>query len=438
MERYVQQASDFIREWLPFCVAHQQDVPGVSIAIVHKGVVVHTQAAGLAQVKSQLPLRADIAMPIGSQSKLLTAIAALMAVDAGKMSLDDQIVTYLPWLAKHSDKYVPHITIRELLWHQSGLMRDGPSADFWLNGKAVPKGTRFEDYTMQCKTIPDFRGRPKYSNIGYALLGEALARASGETYQDYTRHVLQRLGIGGMVQLSEYDPGLVCGHIARDGGLGTVQPLQGAGSFSAAVGWCMSAADLACLISRLHTSRSDGLPKTFVRALRHTPASLLPDERYGPGIMRVTVDGRECIGHSGNVSGFASASYLDTEADIAVSVIANAMYAPVNDIAAGLLGAMTFSRDHPASDDVGQFNVRYGNSFIDQQILATDSVIGVINPNSWRPLHTMNEYCEVVDPQTLRITRSSFFGALGETIAFEFKDGVAQRIIHAGITNTLR
>lgn len=438
MEDYVQRACDFVRDWLPFCAAHQQEVPGVSVAIAYKGAVVHAQAVGRANISADLPLQTDDVMPIGSQSKLLTAIAVLAAVDTGRVSLDDQVAVYLPWLAGHNDSNVPRITIRQLLWHQSGLMRDGPSADFWLNGSVVPSGIQFRDYIMQCRIIPDFRGRPKYSNVGYALLGEALASATDSPYVTYAQDVWKQLHIAGIEQISKKSPGKVCGYIAREGEAKMMKPLQSAGSFTPAVGWCMSAADLVALTSRLHMSRSTGLPEAFIAALRHTPHSLSPDERYGPGIMRVTVDGRECIGHSGNVGGFASASYLDAEADIAVSVIANAMYAPVNDIAAGIIGAVTFFRDHPVSNDMQRFNVRYGNSLLDQQIIATDSLVGLINPHSWRPLRTMHEYCEVITANTLRIVKSSFFGAVGETISFEFENNMPKRVIHAGITNTPR
>src|SRR5437764_239991 len=65
---------------------------------------------------------------MASHSKLFTATAIMQLRDAGKIHLDDQVSTYLPWFriqpASDGD---PGITIEELLTHSSGLPREaGP------------------------------------------------------------------------------------------------------------------------------------------------------------------------------------------------------------------------------------------------------------------------------------------------------------------------
>jgi CubicO group peptidase (beta-lactamase class C family) len=81
---------------------------------------------------------------------------------------------------------VETVTIRRLLSHESGLMGDPPGTDWTFNryegsplrnlGRVGEIGTRVPPNTQQ-----------KYSNMGYQLLGEIVARASGTPYVDYIR-----------------------------------------------------------------------------------------------------------------------------------------------------------------------------------------------------------------------------------------------------------
>jgi CubicO group peptidase (beta-lactamase class C family) len=111
-----------------------------------------------ATVASSGPL--DVVRPWASVTKLLTALATLVAVEEGIVDLDQAAGP-------------PGATLRHLLAHASGLGPDGDRA-------LVAPGTR-----------------RIYSNRGFEIIGETIESASGMPWSDYvTSGVLQPLGLG--------------------------------------------------------------------------------------------------------------------------------------------------------------------------------------------------------------------------------------------------
>lgn len=107
---------------------------------------------------------------IGSTSKSFTALAIMQLVEAGRVDLDAPVSTYLPDV-----EIGDRITARRLLTHTGGLGADQRRNE--LSGLGE-------------------QGGYEYSNVGYQLLGEIVAAASGSTYEDYLRvHILDPLGM---------------------------------------------------------------------------------------------------------------------------------------------------------------------------------------------------------------------------------------------------
>src|SRR5207244_1620278 len=95
----------------------RQQVPGVAIAVIHKGKVVVARGYGLANVEHQVPMTADTVLQSGSVGKQFTAAGIMLLVEDGKLSLDDPVTRFwpdAPW------RWHP-ITIRHLLTHTSGI-----------------------------------------------------------------------------------------------------------------------------------------------------------------------------------------------------------------------------------------------------------------------------------------------------------------------------
>lgn len=168
-------------------VADQREhsrIPGVSIAVVENGTVVHARGFGDDGHGNQVT--ADTPFWIGSNTKSITALAVMQLAEAGAVDLDAPVRDYLPDFAVAGDTASASITVRHLLNQTSGISRhDGLQAvvgadpaqsieevvagmgDLKLNR---PVGERFE-----------------YSNLNSVVLGAVVEAVTGQTWQAYVK-----------------------------------------------------------------------------------------------------------------------------------------------------------------------------------------------------------------------------------------------------------
>src|SRR5207245_9446770 len=102
---------------------------GAVTPLAPDGNVVTRSAAGMAlkyadgsgtelPADQQIPMRTDTMFGLASVSKLFTSIVVLQQVEAGKISLDAPIATYVPEFAENGKEA---ITVRQALTHTPGL-----------------------------------------------------------------------------------------------------------------------------------------------------------------------------------------------------------------------------------------------------------------------------------------------------------------------------
>ena len=106
---------------------------GVSSAVLHGQDLVHLDTVGWADIENQIPLRHDHLFRVFSNTKLLTSMAVMQLIEAGKLGLDDAVENYLPQLGNRqvlipgasdigqTEPARSSITVRQLLTHTSGL-----------------------------------------------------------------------------------------------------------------------------------------------------------------------------------------------------------------------------------------------------------------------------------------------------------------------------
>lgn len=159
-----------------------------AVLIARQGKTVFLKAWGLASKEFNAPNRPDTRFNLGSINKIFTRIAIAQLAERGKLSLDDPI-------GKHLSDYpnreaAAKVTIRQLLEMQSGI------GDFF--------GSKFDStpknrFRRNADFLPMFADQPlafppgtqrQYSNGSYVVLGEIIARASGQDYYDYVRERL--------------------------------------------------------------------------------------------------------------------------------------------------------------------------------------------------------------------------------------------------------
>jgi CubicO group peptidase (beta-lactamase class C family) len=94
------------------------------IAAFYDGDTVHSIALGLANQEKQTEMSADTLFGVMSMTKPITAVALMILVDEGKVSLDDPVAKYIPAFADaktESGEPVRGLAVRHVLTHTSGL-----------------------------------------------------------------------------------------------------------------------------------------------------------------------------------------------------------------------------------------------------------------------------------------------------------------------------
>jgi CubicO group peptidase (beta-lactamase class C family) len=116
LDTVVADLEDYIPERM-----RQDDIPGLSIALIRDGKRVWTEGFGIANTLSAEPVTPETVFEVGSIRKAIATYTALRLVEEGKLSLDAPLSEQLsePWLPP--SVYGDQITLRHLVSHSSGL-----------------------------------------------------------------------------------------------------------------------------------------------------------------------------------------------------------------------------------------------------------------------------------------------------------------------------
>ena len=164
----------------------EPDDPGLALAVVAHGTVVHAAGYGLADMRSELPVETDTIFHLASCGKQFTGLGVLMLAEEGKLNLDDPIGKHIPLIAG----FGPRVTIRELLHHTAGI-RDLHEEEGGKRGRAelLTNADVIRAYAdLGCPMAEpgtDPGATFSYSNSGYELLGSVIEQASGQSYHDF-------------------------------------------------------------------------------------------------------------------------------------------------------------------------------------------------------------------------------------------------------------
>ena len=165
-------------------------VPGLSVGFL-KGKIIWTKAFGFSDLENKVQAKPESSYRLASITKTITAIAVLQLVEKGKIDLDADIQTYVPYFPK---KKWP-VTVRLLLGHLGGISH---YKNYAVEGRIkVHKNTTdalgiFQDFDLVAEPGTKYN----YSSYGFNLLGAVIEGASGESYGNYIKkHIFEPLGI---------------------------------------------------------------------------------------------------------------------------------------------------------------------------------------------------------------------------------------------------
>jgi CubicO group peptidase (beta-lactamase class C family) len=156
--------------------------PGIAVLVARDGQILFQGGYGLADLENKTPVTVKTKFRIGSVTKQFTAAAILKLAEDGKLAIDDPLAKYFPDVVNAQT-----ITLRHLLTHTSGLHSFTDEPDF-LSRVTKPISPAALIAEIQ-KYPPDFAPGTnfRYCNTAYFLLGEIVAKVSGQMYGEYLR-----------------------------------------------------------------------------------------------------------------------------------------------------------------------------------------------------------------------------------------------------------
>jgi CubicO group peptidase (beta-lactamase class C family) len=161
------------------------DIPGLAVGLVQGDDVVYAKGFGVQSLQTQVPVTLDSIFCITSVSKCFVATAIMQLVERGKIDLDAPLVQYLPYFEMDDDRY-RKITIRQMLSHTSGMPDlDEAEYDELVSHPESDDGAaeRFVRGLRNRKLVADPGERLSYSNIAYNVLGDLLAKMTGQSFE---------------------------------------------------------------------------------------------------------------------------------------------------------------------------------------------------------------------------------------------------------------
>ena len=177
-----------------------KEIPSISYSLVGREGLI---ARGYVQRKDLDHALSDkTAFRIASQTKMFTSICLMQLVEQGLVDLDVPVSTYLPGFSPENPfrdepegNFGPEVTLRKLLSHTAGLIRE-PASGHYLDDSFPPLAKTVDEVGRSTLKIDPSVGVFSYSNAGLGVVGRVVEKVSGQAFADYlTSHVLAPLGM---------------------------------------------------------------------------------------------------------------------------------------------------------------------------------------------------------------------------------------------------
>jgi CubicO group peptidase (beta-lactamase class C family) len=296
--------------------------PGVAVSVIYRGEIVHMAGYGCANLEYGIPITPQTVFHVASVSKQFTAACILLLASEGLLGLDDDIRLHLPEVPELGAT----VTVRHMMHHVSGL-RDQWELLRWA-------GWRLDDVITQEHILKLVRRQRAlnfapgaeylYSNTGYTLLAEIVARVSGRPLREFAAERL--FGPAGMTRTHVHDDHEL---IVKDRAYSYSPARHRPGGFQhsvlnfancGATSLFTTAQDLAHWMLYLETLDATPLATEMQRCFRLSGGEMTS---YAAGLRVDEHRGLRRVGHSGSDAGYRSFCARFPEQRYGVAVLAN-------------------------------------------------------------------------------------------------------------------
>jgi CubicO group peptidase (beta-lactamase class C family) len=305
-----------------FAAYDRRDSPGCAAAVYKDGRIAYERGYGAADLEHAVPIGPATVFYAGSVSKQFTAFTAALAIQQGRLGLDDSIRKHLPELPAYADG----ITVRHLVHHTSGLR------DFYT---LLAIAGRRQDSLFDNASILRLAARQTglnfapgddylYSNTGYALLAIIVGRATGMPFGRYAHEqIFEPLGMSASWfgdDATRLVPDRAYGYTW--GARGEARLDTPGGERVGAGGLFTTVRDLLKWDQNFYTARVGG--KALIDQVQ-TPGALNSGKAlsYAWGLQIGTYRGLRVVEHSGSLGGYRAHLARYPERHVGVAVLCN-------------------------------------------------------------------------------------------------------------------
>ncbi len=291
--------------------AKDKDLPALAVAVVDDQTVVWTHAVGHQDAAKKVPATDKTVFRVGSVSKLFTDVAIMRLVERGDLDLDAPVSKYLPTFQPKNPHNKTEVTLRHLMAHRSGLIRESPIGSYF--DPTEPTLAKTVESVNGLDLVYPPGKRIKYSNAAIAAVGMVLERTQEVKFETYlTKSVLDPLAMKD--SSFEITPGvkknlahsLMWTYHGREFPSPTFQlGTSPAGSMYSTVGDLSKF--MSCLFADGTTKSGQLLKKETIAEMFKLQFAKADDKQgFGLGFVVGDLDGQKRIGHGGAVYGFST------------------------------------------------------------------------------------------------------------------------------------
>jgi CubicO group peptidase (beta-lactamase class C family) len=316
----------------------ENKIVGLSVAVVKKNRIIYTHSFGYKDLETKTPLTDDCIFRIASISKSFSATSIMQLVEAGKVSLDDDMSQLAGFTVRNPAYPETVITLRMVLSHRSSI--NDSQGYFTLDAINPSKNKDWAKCYNAYAPGTDYQ----YCNLNYNMVGTIIEKLSGERFDVYVRkHILQPMGLYGGYCVDSLDRNRFASLYEYNGDSARFIPSPEAYNprreqlasyvmgystpiFSPTGGMKISAHDLAeYMIMHMKLGKNKGKRIISKKHALEMQSKLSEKEGYGMAIMNKDniIAGKTMRGHTGVAYGLYSAMFWQPSEKFGFVVISN-------------------------------------------------------------------------------------------------------------------
>jgi CubicO group peptidase (beta-lactamase class C family) len=309
------------RRLLALLARHQVEgrLPSLVAGVVRDGELAWSGAYGDAAGDVGDGGPADVQYRIGSITKTFTAVLVLQLVRDGSLALDQPASEVLGDVG-YADR-----SLRQLLAHGSGMQSE-PAGSWWERSAGVSWDELVARNDGSGAVFPPGQ-QFHYSNLGYALLGEVVARVVGRSWAEAVQtRILDPLGLA---RTSYLPQGRAATGWSVDPYAATLtpEPATDTGAMAPAGQLWSTVGDLASYAVFLGAGHPDVLERSWLELASHPQTGdrhAALETGHGLGFQLLRGGSGMLVGHTGSMPGFLAACLVDRERRTGAVLLSNA------------------------------------------------------------------------------------------------------------------